>query len=84
MYLPFVDHIIEHMSTRFPEMMDGVCTAMLLIPSNISQLTTTNIEEIGAVYSDDVNPEQLKLEVIYFTIFMILIKYSYNAVYYNI
>jgi hypothetical protein len=63
-YLPFVDHIIQHLATRFPEMMDDVYRSSLLnIPSNLLQLTDADIDGMIRAFSDDINEDQFRLEV---------------------
>ena len=60
-FLPFVDHVVQHLMLRFPEELNDVLLGMYLLPGHFEQLNDDIIEKIKATYLNDL-PMQTQLD----------------------
>jgi hypothetical protein len=51
-FITFLDHVIHHLSTRFPDKLDDALIATYLLPSYISGLSAEIIEKIKTEFED--------------------------------
>lgn len=64
-FFPFVDHIISHMTSRFPKELDNVLTGSLLVPGHHVHLNTDLEEKIFNEYEPNLPfPGQFESELI--------------------
>lgn len=64
-YYPFVDHMITHLSTRFPSELTGAFKGSYLVPGRLELLNDNVIDELVLQFADDLpSPGTLKQEVI--------------------
>ena len=52
-FLPFVDHVLQHLNDRFPQKLMPLMLAWHLIPCNVSFLTDENVQAIRLEYEGD-------------------------------
>ena len=59
-YYPFIDHVIQHLNDRFPEVIKGVLLASFLIPSKLHLLDETVVAKIEQSLGDEL-PKQRRI-----------------------
>jgi hypothetical protein len=52
-FYPFLDHVINHLETRFPADLHGVMLASYLIPGNIALLTNEVETKLYETFKED-------------------------------
>ena len=53
MFLPFIDHVIGHLESRFPERLKPMYYGFYVLPSLIHKLSNEIIESIKVEYESD-------------------------------
>ena len=64
-FYPLLDHVIQHLASRFPEQLEDVLEGTYLLPGNHDHLTNNTEEKIKQTLSHDLPMiSQFKTEVI--------------------
>ena len=64
-YLPFLDHVIQHLRQRFPPELAHTLLGYYLVPGNLHKLTSEIEESLRDVYSNDLPfPADLDAEIL--------------------
>jgi len=63
-YIPFVDHILSHLRTRFPAELKNALLGSYLIPANLDKLTDEQESHIYDEFLQDLpSPDSFEQEV---------------------
>ena len=60
-FIPFVDHVLQHLNDRFPQQLMPVMMALYLIPSNVSSPNDECVQSNKLEYEGDL-PSEMTLE----------------------
>ncbi|XP_035660282.1 52 kDa repressor of the inhibitor of the protein kinase-like [Branchiostoma floridae] len=60
-FVPFVDGMVEQLTSRFPQLTAHACRALMLIPSNVHSLQQDHIQQLREYYEPDL-PSPLSLQ----------------------
>ncbi|XP_053405171.1 52 kDa repressor of the inhibitor of the protein kinase-like [Mercenaria mercenaria] len=64
-FYPFLDHVILHLSSRFPEQLGDVLQGTYLLPRNHDKLTNSSIDKIKQTFENDLPmTSQFETEII--------------------
>lgn len=64
-YYPFIDHVLSHLQSRFPEELRGAMLGYYFMPNKLAKLTDKTIESIKMEFIDDLPmPHSYDQEVI--------------------